>query len=60
MALTVGRYNPDGTIKKGCRKSWIQPKIFRWNQKKLKYLYRQKAAYTRQSHRGLVNELMKL
>jgi len=52
------KYNPDGTIKKGNCDKWIFSNTYLKNSRKLKYLYRKKAAYTKQSHEELCNKLL--
>lgn len=57
-ASNPDRYNADGTVKKGCKGRWKYSNTYRKDQKKLKSLYRQKAAYTKQSHEELAGRLM--
>jgi len=57
-ASNPNKYNPDGTIKKGNRDKWVFSKTYFRSRWKLKSLYRQKAAYTKQSHEELCNRLL--
>ena len=57
-ATNPNKYNPDGTIKRGNYDKWVFSKTYLKNRQKLKYLYRKKAAYTKQSHEELCNELL--
>ena len=52
-----GNFNDDGTIKKG-RHKWVYSKSYRKVRMQLKALYRKKAAYTKQSHEILANEII--
>lgn len=52
------KYNPDGTIIKNNRDKWIYSKTCKKRMQQLKALYRRKAAYIKQSHRILCNELI--
>lgn len=53
------KYNPDGTIVKSNRDKWIYSKTYKKKMRQLKALYRRKAAYIKQSHRLLCNELIR-
>lgn len=53
------KYNPDGTIVKNSRDKWIYSKTCKKRMRQLKALYRRKAAYIKQSHRLLCNELIR-
>ena len=53
------KYNPDGTVKKGNHDPWVFSNTYRRNLNKLRTLYRQKAAYIKQSHEETANELLK-
>ena len=57
-AANPDKYNPDGTVKKGHRGRWKRSNTYIKDQRKLKSLYRRKAAYTKQSHEGLANRLI--
>lgn len=57
-AMNPERYNPDGTYKKGSKGPWKCSNTYRKNRRRLKSLYRRKAAYIRQSHERLANELL--
>ena len=52
------KYKGDGTIDKSNRDKWIYSKTYRKKQDKLKSLYRRKAAYIKQSHEHMINELL--
>lgn len=52
------KYNPDGTIKKENRDRWVFSGSYQKNRRKLRTLYRKKAAYIKQSHEELCNELI--
>lgn len=52
------KYNPDGTIIKNNRDKWIYSKTCKKKMRQLTALYRQKAAYIKQSHRLLCDELI--
>ena len=56
-AMNPDKYNPDGTVKKGRRGKWKYSNTYKKDQRKLKSLYRQKVAYTKQSHEELANRL---
>ena len=56
--LNPNNYNNDGTIKKGKHK-WMFSKNCRRAIQKLRTLYRKKAAYVKQSHEMLANEIIK-
>ena len=51
-------YNSDGTVKKG-KKTWNKSNTYKKLESRLRYLYRAKSEYTRQSHYHLCNELLK-
>lgn len=53
-----GKYNSDGTVNKGNRERWVFSRTYQKNHRKLRSLYRQKAAYIKQSHEELCNELL--
>lgn len=53
-----GKYNPDGTINKSNRDRWIYTKTYLKNLNRLRSLYRQKAAYIKQCHEQMINELL--
>ena len=53
-----GKYRHDGTIDKSNHDKWIYSKTYLKNQNKLKSLYRQKAAYIKQSHEEVINKLL--
>lgn len=57
-ASNPGKYNPDGTINKSNRDRWIYTKTYLRNLNRLRSLYRQKAAYIKQCHEQMVNELL--
>lgn len=52
------KYRHDGTIDKSNHDKWIYSKTYLKNQNKLKSLYRQKAAYIKQSHEEVINKLL--
>lgn len=52
------KYKPDGTIIKNNRDKWIYSKTCKKKMRQLTALYRQKAAYIKQSHRLLCDELI--
>ena len=58
-ASNPGRYNEDGTVKKGRWGKWNYSRTYKKDRRRLKSLYRQKAAYTKQSHEGLAGRLLK-
>jgi hypothetical protein len=53
------KYNTDGTVNKHNHDKWKYSNTYIKNKRKLKSLYRQKAAYTKQSHEILCNRLLK-
>ncbi len=53
------KYNPDGTINKANKDKWVFSKTYMRNLRKLKTLYRQKAAYIKQSHEETIRDLLK-
>lgn len=57
-ASNPGKYHPDGTINKSNRDRWIYSKTYLRNLNRLKSLYRQKAAYIKQCHEQMINELL--
>ena len=57
-ATNPGKFNPDGTIKKGNRDRWVYSNTYRRNRRLLMYTYRRKAAYIRQCHEELANILL--
>lgn len=57
-ASNPDRYNEDGTVKKGIKKKWKCSNTYLGDRRKLKSLYRQKAAYTKQSHEELAGRLL--
>ena len=57
-ASNPGKYNPDGTINKSNHNRWIYTKTYLRNLNRLRSLYRQKAAYIKQCHEQMVNELL--
>ena len=50
-------YNPDGTVKNG-QHTWNYTDGCRYRQRKLAVTYRKKAAYVRQSHNTLANQII--
>ncbi len=52
------KYDQDGRVKKGCKGKWVYSNTYRKDRRRLKSLFRQKAAYTKQSHRELINRLL--
>lgn len=52
------KYKPDGTIDKSNHDKWIYSKAYLKNRNRLKTLYRQKAAYIKQSHEEIINRLL--
>lgn len=52
------KYNSDGTINRGNREKWVYSNTYIKNMNSLKSLYRQKAAYIKQSHEEMVNQLL--
>lgn len=52
------KYKSDGTIDKSNHDKWVYSKTYLKNLNKLKSLYRQKAAYIKQSHEEMINELL--
>ena len=57
-AYNPDKYNPDGTINKANHNRWVYTKTYFKNLDRLKSLYRQKAAYIKQSHEQMANELL--
>lgn len=57
-ASNPGKYNPDRTINKSNRDRWIYTKTYLRNLNRLRSLYRQKAAYIKQCHEQMINELL--
>lgn len=53
------KYKSDGTIDKSNRGKWIYSKTYLKSLNRLKALYRQKAAYIKQSHEEMINKLLK-
>lgn len=56
--LNPEKYNEDGTLKKGQRGKWKYSNTYRKDRCRLKSLFRQKAAYIKQSHEQLANRLL--
>jgi hypothetical protein len=52
------KYNSDGTINKQNHNRWVYSNTYIKNRRKLKSLYRQKSAYTKQSHEIMCNRLL--
>lgn len=52
------KYKSDGTIDKSNHEKWLYTKSYLAARNKLKSLYRQKAAYIKQSHERTINELL--
>lgn len=52
------KYRTDGTIDPSDHEKWKYSKTYRKNQDRLKTLYRQKAAYIKQSHEEMINGLL--
>jgi hypothetical protein len=52
------KYNSDGTINKQNHDKWVYSNTYIKNRRKLKSLYRQKSAYTKQSHEIMCNRLL--
>ena len=50
-------YNPDGTIKKGCKK-WKYSNSYKKMERQVKSLYRQKSAYIKTSHGEQTNRML--
>lgn len=57
-AMNPDKYDRDGRVKKGCKGKWVYSNTYIKDCRRLKSLYRQKAAYTKQSHEGLANRLL--
>lgn len=57
-ASNPGKYKPDGTIDKTNHDPWTFSRTYRKTRDYLKSLYRQKAAYIRESHRKQVIRLL--
>jgi len=55
----ANKYHEDGTINKSNKDKWIYTNTYQKNANKLATLYRKKAAYIKQSHEILCNELTK-
>ena len=58
-ASNPDKYNPDGTIDKSNHDRWKFSKTYIRRRNRLKYLYRVRSDYIKQSHSGLVNKLLK-
>ena len=58
-ALNPGKYNVDGTINRKNRSRWVYSKTYLKDMCKLKSLYRKKAAYIKQSHERMINNLLR-
>lgn len=56
--LNPNKYRADGTIEPANHEKWKFSKAYRKNQNRLKSLYRQKAAYVKQSHEETINRLL--
>ncbi|MGI6107299.1 MAG: hypothetical protein ACOX8B_05130 [Lachnospiraceae bacterium] len=52
------KYNPDGTYKKGNHDKWIYTRTYLKKRDRLSSLQRQKAAYIKQSHEAMINDLL--
>jgi len=52
------KFKEDGTIDRSNHDKWVYSKTYLKNLKKLKSLYRQKAAYIKQSHEEMIKELL--
>ena len=52
------KYKSDGTIDESNNDKWVYSKTYLKNLNKLKSLYRQKAAYIKQSHEEMINKLL--
>ena len=52
------KYKADGTIDKGNHDRWIYSNTYKKDMRKLQSLYRQKAAYIKQSHEEQANRLL--
>lgn len=57
-ASNPDKYNPDGTINRADCSKWVYTQTYLKNLRKLKSLYRQKAAYIKQSHEEQINRLL--
>lgn len=58
-ASNPGKYKEDGTVKKGDRSPWVYTNSYQGKRRKLKALYRKKAAETRRSHGEFCNRIVK-
>lgn len=52
------KYDQDGRVRKGHKGKWVYSNTYLKDRRKLKSLFRQKAAYTKQSHERLANRLL--
>lgn len=57
-ACNPGKYNSDGTVNKNNHDPWNYSRSYRRMRDHLKYLFRKKAAYTKQSHEIQCNKLL--
>lgn len=57
-AMNPDKYDRDGRDKKGCKGKWVYSNTYIKDYRRLKSLFRQKAAYTKQSHEELANRLL--
>ena len=57
-ATNPHRFNSDGTIKKGVKGRWLYSNNYRKLRRQFKTAHRQKAAYVKQSHETLCNQLL--
>lgn len=57
-AMNPDKYDRDGRVKRGCKGKWVYSNTYIKECRKLKSLFRQKAAYTKQSHEELANRLL--
>lgn len=57
-ASNPDKYKSDGTIDRSNHDRWIYSKTYLKNKNRLKALYRQKAAYIKQSHEEMINRLL--
>ena len=52
------KYKPDGTIDKSNHDQWVFSKTYLRKRDELRFLYRQKSAYIKQSHEEMINRLL--
>lgn len=57
-AANPDKYDKDGKAKKGGKGRWVYSNTSINDRRRLKSLFRQKAAYTKQSHEGVANRLL--